>query len=1124
MQSKIATPTLPTAVLYRESLITRLQDIIAPRQSSASESAPQYKLVLLCAPAGYGKTTLLADFARRTSTPCCWYFLDQSDTDRYTFLNTLLASIHQRFPAFGAGLDLLLTGTDSDIDYVDDTNRFEMFVDALNAAIAAEITERFALILCNYHEVDESPGITSLMNRLLEKLPSHCVLLIESRSTPSIEFAPLLARREAIGWSSNMLRINAQEIHELACVQGVAPLEDAEAEQLAVSFDGWIAGILLGTRLGDAEQLRVSSRTGILQSLPSMRVEREKLFAYLVNKIFKHQPAVYSFLKEASVLQEMTAKLCNALLKTTASSEHLEHLLKQGMFVSCSDEGPEPVYTCHPVLRELLYDELHSTSPQRFEELHLRASELFEASHDYENAISHTLAAEQYERAAQLIIRAHREMSSRKYNEILLRWIDALPVKTTESYPELLLIHAAIYLMSNQYSRALPLLDTASALNTTSSLTTLDPGDLPRLQAELMILRSKALFQEGRYREAQRLCQQVLEATPMDEVAQRAEAHACFGICSSLLGNLTTGVEHLQKALQLWGRNTVRFQTAEAHSALANTYNLMGNFALAEHHLSRAIACWEQLHDEKGMASNLLRMGSNKHHQGAFAEAETILMQVVKMVHERPGFEREQAYVLVNLGAVYQDQGRYNQSLQSLEGCLDLARDLKDNYLVNDCLCQLAMTYLLMGDSATALLLLSECNLPKVYDDEISYEHAVHDLTYGLVLMHQRRYNEAYKAFCTLEAALEKNGIKRELLRVKLYLASCQVARQKEAEAIHYLQEIEAILEVHDYGQFVLARLNGYQDLSRLVKTHPALERLRVLLHIEKKAQEPKKGEAHASSTLQPVSSPQVTLKIQALGEPAVFLNERLITRWRMARSMELFFYLLDCGRPMRKEQIITALWSEVDEQMNQTFHSTIHYLRKALVDGAIVSRGGAYSLDLSALSNEVLYDVALFKEHYNLAKQFLASENDVQAKETLLKMVELYQGDYAQPFYSDWCTFRRDELRSMYLEARNQLAQIAWRQEEFEESAVHWQHMLAIDNCLEEAHYGLMKYYARTGRRGSALRQYQRCVETLQQELSARPGPAIQSLYQRLNGSSEPAKKHPRTSPLPEERISQSG
>jgi ATP/maltotriose-dependent transcriptional regulator MalT/two-component SAPR family response regulator len=1114
--SKITAPILPPAIVHRETLIARMRALIAAEQfgsqEHAAENVAHYKLFLLCAPAGYGKTTLLADFAQSTGIPCCWYFLDQNDADRYTFLSNLLASIRHRFPGFGAALDPLLVLASETSASSHDSHSFEAFIDALVTTFDTEITQRFVLLLSNYHEIDERPLVVGLVNYLLKKMSSRCVLVIESRTTPSIEFASLLAHRQAIGWGSNMLRMTAEEILELAHVQGVTPLSQTEAEQLALAFDGWIAGIFLGTRLGDTALLDASTRTGILHGLPTMRVERQKLFAYLVNEIFCHQPAVYAFLKEAAILTEMTPSLCNALLGTTDAFVHLHHLVRQGMFVTCNDDGPQPIYSCHPVLRELLCDELSRQSPERFIYLHRCAAELFAAHNEYDKAITHALAAGDNPSVARLILQAYAQMSLLEHSEVLERWIDTLAPTTLENYPQLLLIRIRIYLLRGEHAQALPLLDTLSKPHSNRE-EAIDRGDLPRLQMECMILRSKALSQMGKYQEAQLLCLEVLEVTPMDEVSIRAEAHARVGICAGLLGDLTSGVEHLQKALQLWGRNTIRPQTADAHSALASCYNLLGNFALAEHHISRALSCCDQLRDQKGKVNNLIRMGVYKQRQGALVEAETILLQALSIARESEShFEREEAYGLVNLGSVYQDQGGYDRSLETLERGIDLARRLQDNYLINCGLCYLSMTYLLMGDASTALLLISEMQLSSLDSNKIGYEQAIRDLAYGTILLYQHQYDEAYASFTALEASLTAVGLRRELLRVKLRIAACQLARQKMAEVVDRLKEITSILQSQpNHESLILSGLSWHPELYQLVKTHPVLAQLRTLLSIEQPSisaaenvslpiEASKTGKA-PSVTLQ-TSANQFRLRIEAFGEPAVFLGEELITRWRMARAMELFFLLLNHGQPMRKEQIVAALWPEVDDQINQTFHSTIHYLRKALNESCIVSRRGVYSLDLSSFEEK--YDVTLFEEQYAQAKYFMASQNDAEARTALLNMVELYRGDYLQPFYNDWCTLRRDELRGAYLEARLHLAHIAWRQEEFDESAFHWQHMLAIDSWTEDAHYGLMKYYIRKRKRGLALRQYQRCVEILQQELGARPGPAIQNLYERiLSGSS---------------------
>jgi len=124
-------------------------------------------------------------------------------------------------------------------------------------------------------------------------------------------------------------------------------------------------------------------------------------------------------------------------------------------------------------------------------------------------------------------------------------------------------------------------------------------------------------------------------------------------------------------------------------------------------------------------------------------------------------------------------------------------------------------------------------------------------------------------------------------------------------------------------------------------------------------------------------------------GEPAIIVDEEPITHWRRPRAMELFFLLLDSGHPLRKEQIVTALWSDTDEHTNQTLHSTIHYLRKSMGEACIASRNGTYWLDMAALfGDRVWYDVAAFQQHDASAKAALAANDDATARTELLAMV----------------------------------------------------------------------------------------------------------------------------------------
>ncbi|GHO48015.1 BTAD domain-containing putative transcriptional regulator [Ktedonospora formicarum] len=1127
-QRKITCPPLTATHVHRDGLVQKLINALGESGMGTEKKVRlrPYKLVLLQAPAGYGKTTLLTDFAHQTTLPCCWYILDHTDADRMTFLTVLLASIRQCFPNFGSALDSLLNKNSLESRK---TGYFERTVDAFASAIEAEIPERFALLLCNYQEINDLEEMNHLIGSLLKKLPPQCTIIIESRVIPALNFAWLLAKQMLFGVGVDQLRFTAQEIHQLAQLQGVEPLSDAEANQLALAFNGWVAGILLGTHLSHISQFQQNLMTSPFTDIPTHQAASEYLFSYVVNEVFQKHEDTYAFLKEVSILQEMHPATCAELLDIppTEALHHLQYLEQQNLFVTHNGEGPNVVYICAPVLRKLFIEELRHETPERFFYLHQRAAELLSRAHNYKQAIYHALEAKVNDTAASLIVASSEQMMSQGNMETVARWIDAFPLFIMKRYPKLLLIRANIYLGQGNIYAALPLVESAeSAIQTLMTHNSpLHNQNLPTLQAEASIMRSKILFRQREYSQSMDICQQVLTSLPVDEVRLRAEALTRLGVGHILLGDFASGIAHIQKALQLWGRHTIQREAASGHSVLARAYCLQGNFSLAEHHMSRAIACWEKLEEDEGKVDNLVRLGNIKVRQGAFEEAEPIFQQALTLARGPLHYLRGEAYVLDCLGIFYQRQERYEAALETTEEALALARQLRDQGLIYDALCDLAMIYLAMGDTATALILISEAEVQTTSGNSIGYEQALRDLIFGTIYLYQGYYSKAWPYLIESEATLRTVGLKQEHLRALLCLASYHILQGQTSDAIERLKAAARIITICEgYEQLARQEISRLPGLSKAF-ANPEFAREKALFHLSPDSQITTTDEEQNSiqekqrptqsaplvtpaiETTGPItssSSPtQSALTITAFGEPVVAINKEPITRWRMARAMELFFYLLDCGRPMRKEVIITALWPDVDEQTTRTFYSTIYYLRQALGgEAAIVAKGGTYMFRPEALyGKSVWYDVETFLDAQVQAKQALEEEDDDQAKASFTCMVELYRGDYVQPFYSDWSTIRRDELRRAYLDARQQLALLAWQVEELDESIIHWQHMLAIDEWLEEAHYGLMRCYARQGKRGLALRQYQRCKDALEQEFGAAPPANIQNLYQRLMG-----------------------
>ena len=379
---KINASPLPFTMVHRETLVRRLNEAIAENM------VPPCKLILLQAPAGYGKTTLLTDFAHQSPIPCCWYLLSRSDSEPLIFLQTLLASLRQRFPSFGESFVPLLNGptaASAGSEYL------RTILEALAEALAREIPERFALLLCGYHEVNEYDEVTSLIEYLVYHMPEQSILVLESREAPKLDFASLLAEQAMLGIGQDLLRFSSQEIGELVRVQGNQELSKEEAERLAVTFDGWITGLLMGTWLGGGEILQRDWSAPLPGQEHNPLGHAQMLSSYFVNEVFKRYQDMYAFLKEAVVLQEMHPTVCASLLGLTVNevSQRLYTLEQHGLFVTHRGEGAELVYICHPVLRDLLYEELRLQAPERFAQLHQRAAELLSTEQSYKQVISH---------------------------------------------------------------------------------------------------------------------------------------------------------------------------------------------------------------------------------------------------------------------------------------------------------------------------------------------------------------------------------------------------------------------------------------------------------------------------------------------------------------------------------------------------------------------------------------------------------------------------------------------------------------------------------------------------------------------------------------------------------------
>ncbi|MBI2864396.1 MAG: AAA family ATPase [Chloroflexi bacterium] len=419
-RTKFQVPALPPDVLARQ----RLFDAIAAALKSR-------RLVLVSAPAGYGKTTLLAALPRACAhLPMAWLSLDEEDNDPIRFLAALVASLQSLDPGCGATVQSLLaeslapTSRPAVGDYV------RHIVGVLINEILTTLPEPFALVLDDLHRITE-PAVYVALDYLLERQPSQMRLMMSARHDPPLALARLRARGQLAELRLGDLRFTPAESADWLQERLRLSLAPEQLKTLDAIAEGWAAGLrLLALSL---EHLPSSAARGAF--LAQMARRDRSVFDFLADEVLGQQPAaVRAFLLETSILPELTPDLCRAVTGRTDAETLLEQTAKRNLLMQALGEGSSS-YRYHPLFAEFLQRRLAQETPERVAELHCRAAE---AENVPARAIAHYLAAELWERAAEAIEKIGDKLVQDGLCQTLRNSIEALPVPVREARLRLL--------------------------------------------------------------------------------------------------------------------------------------------------------------------------------------------------------------------------------------------------------------------------------------------------------------------------------------------------------------------------------------------------------------------------------------------------------------------------------------------------------------------------------------------------------------------------------------------------------------------------------------------------------------------------------------------------------------
>jgi len=411
--TKLHIPSPGSNIIHRPNLIQKLN------------TGLDRKLILVSAPAGFGKTTLISDWIAHNQVPATWVSLDKRDNEHSEFLRYLIAGFQTIDGELGkAAVHLSQTPQQIEAESILSL----VLNDVLNYG------EDMILILDDFHVI-QSREIIEIMKFLIDHLPPNLHLVVCSRSDPPLSISRLRSQNELVELRSADLSFTVNDTHSFLIKKLKLDLSIEDIKLLDTKTEGWIAGLQLSA-------LSMQGRTDLSEFVKKLMGNNRYIMDYLLEEVLLMQADhIKEFLVRTSILEQVSGDLADTLLETSNSQEILELLEKNNMFIVPLDTERK-WYRYHHLFGDLLKQRLKNEERDLLITLHERASDWF-ANHDLVSlAIEHAIEAGNHDRAMKLLDQTVEELWKSGQHASIIKFGVLLKEETLQCNPNFCLYYA----------------------------------------------------------------------------------------------------------------------------------------------------------------------------------------------------------------------------------------------------------------------------------------------------------------------------------------------------------------------------------------------------------------------------------------------------------------------------------------------------------------------------------------------------------------------------------------------------------------------------------------------------------------------------------------------------------
>jgi len=1037
--------------------------------------------MIVAAPAGYGKTSLLIDFAYQTQIPVCWFSIDSLDSDPKRFIAHFISAIASVFPAFGDASISALKNLDQD------SMNLEPVISAIINDVYDHITEHFVFVLDDYHLVRESKLIDEFINHITMQMSENCHLVIASRTLLTLpDLTVLVARSQVGGLSYEELAFLPEEIKQLFAVNYHQTLTEKASSDLVDQTEGWITGLLLTAQL---------SPTDTSNRLRLARVSGIGIYEYLAQQVLRQQPdSLVLFLKRTSLMEEFDAEMCSKVFSQIEGiqeedwQQKIETLLRENLFVlPLDDETLHLRY--HHLFSEFLQNSMRTERPDESRLIEYELVKLYEERKEWERAFSILARIGTVEQIAAYIQRAAPSMILGGRLSALSKWLELLPEERRSSSPELLSIRGTISMVQGDLTTSLQYLDLAiDGLRTKQNENEL---------ARALIRRSSLYRLNGTYdkaiadaKEATALCERLENSTRLF-----AEALRSLGIAMFQSGDLKNAKNTLISSLDKYKLLDEEMDAAKVLLDLGLVHLTLGELHEAEEAYQKSLEYWQRTQNFLWQAHLLNNIGMVQHSLGKYEQAVISFEKAISQARMASN-PRVEGFLLTSLGDLYRDIGALKEARQAYQLADASSRNTDDQALHIFLTLSESSLERLIGNNELAHVILDDA-LIDARNGGSKYETNLCILEQCALHLREKKLNDLELKLDHINRFFLGEGFHMEELRSRYYLLLVKMllspVPKNEKEFVVFF---ESALSGNDRFYFI----HFAAETIQLLKEYDAREETRVLEpliqvlndFIEEQTSLRKMVRRH-SRTIQ-FALPKYV--IRALGRSQVRIGDHIVplSEWKTQTVRDLFFFILVNQDGVTKEEIGEAFWPDSTlDSIRVRFKNSIYRLRHALGSETISFIDDVYRFNRLT---EYDFDLENFSQEVSLAQN---TADEIEKIQHYRQAIANYRGNFLPKTDCDWVIIKREQLHSIFLTAIKQLLALLFKTGQHQLVIQYADRAIEEDHCYEEAYRMAMQAFSKLGDRAAVSRYYDKCIQSLSKELDIKPDPQTIGVYHQL-------------------------